>query len=140
MSDTQRTKAEILAQGAAKATEIVQGTKNELLQRRARLLSEAGDYGKIELFMSQLPHLFSAFQEHAKALTVDSLLVMGEDSGFNEAVNRGPRALVDFLRYFEQAFGINVRDFLTAEPEPAMADVPASASSAAPRERKEAPK
>jgi uncharacterized membrane protein YqiK len=115
MSEVQRTKAETLAQGVAKATEIVQGTRNELLQQRARLLSEGGDVGKITLFMSQLPHLFSAFQEHAKGLTVDSLLVMGEDSGFNEAVNRGPRALVDFLGYFQKAFGINVRDFVTAE-------------------------
>jgi len=88
-----------------------------LLQQRARLLSEGGDIGKITLFMSQLPHLFSAFQEHAKELSVDSLLVMGEDSGFNEAVNRGPRALVDFLGYFQEAFGINVRDFLTPENE-----------------------
>ena len=113
MSEVQRAKAEILAQGAAKATEIVQGTRNELLQRRTRLLSETGDYGKITLFMSQLPHLFSSFQEHAKGLTVDSLLVMGEESGFNEAVNRGPRALVDFLGYFQEAFGINVREFLS---------------------------
>ena len=131
MSETQRAKAEILAEGAAKATEIVQGTRNEFLQHRARLLSKTGDVGKIALFMSQLPHLFSAFQEHTKGLTVDSLLVMGEDSGFNEAVNRGPRALVDFLRYFQAAFGINVRDFLTA------AHAPASGASAAPQKREE---
>lgn len=129
MSETQRAKAETLAEGAAKATEIVQGTRNELLQRRARLLSEAGDVGKITLFMSQLPHLFRSFQEHAKGLTVDNLLVMGEENGFNEAANRGPRALVDFLHHFQEAFGVNVRDFLTAEH--------ASDSNAAPQEREE---
>ena len=45
---------------------------------------------------------------------MDSLLVMGEDGGFDEAVNRGPRALVDFLYHFQEAFGINIREFLTA--------------------------
>ena len=115
MSEVQRTEAEILAQGAAQATEIVQGTRNELLERRARLLAESGDYGKIALFMAQLPHLFRSFREHAEGLTVDSLLVMGEEGAFDEAVNRGPRALVDFLYHFQEAFGINVREFLTVE-------------------------
>jgi len=113
MSEAQRTKAEILAQGAAQATEIVQGTRNELLERRARILAEAGDTGKIALFMAQLPHLFRSFKEHAAGLSVDSLLVMGEEGGFNDAVNRGPKALVDFLGHFQEAFGVNVREFFS---------------------------
>ena len=131
MSEAQRTKAEILAQGTAEATEIVQGTRNELLERRARILAEAGDYGKIALFMAQLPHLFRSFQEHAAGLTVDSLLVMGEEGGFNDAINRGPKALVDFLGHFQEAFGVNVREFLMVE------QAPTSNSSTASQEREE---
>jgi len=113
MSEAKRTKAEILAQGAAEATEIVQGTRNDLLERRTRILAESGDTGKIVLFMAQLPHLFRSFKEHAAGLSVDRLLVMGEEGGFNDAVNRGPKALVDFLGHFQEAFGVNVRDFFT---------------------------
>ena len=120
MSEAQRTKAEILARGAAEATEIVQGTRNELLERRARILAEAGDYGKVALFTAQLPHLFRSFEEHAAGLSVDSLLVMGEEGGFSDAVNRGPKALVDFLGHFEEAFGVNVREFFSTVDEGAV--------------------
>lgn len=114
-SEAETTSAGILAEGDAEATKAVQGTKNDLLKQRVDLLSETGDYGKIALFMSQLPRLFSAFAEHGKALKVDNLLVMNEERGFDEAVNRGPSALVDFLGYFEEAFGVSVRELLTAQ-------------------------
>ena len=37
---------------------------------------------------------------------------MDDDSGFNGAVNRGPAAFVDFLKQFDNALGIDVREFL----------------------------
>jgi len=113
--DANRQQAEILAQGKAEATEIMQGTRNDLLQRRVQLLSEAGDYGKIALFIQQLPHLFRSFEEHAKNMDVDRLLVMADDGGFDEAVNRGPRALVDFLKHFHEAFGVDIKELLASD-------------------------
>ena len=112
--EAERQKAEIIARGSAEATEIIEGTRNELLERRVRLLTEAGDYGKIALFITQLPNLFRSFQRHGKNLAVDRVLVMSEENGFDEAVNRGPRALVDFLRQFEEAFGVSVRNMLSS--------------------------
>ena len=112
-SEANRQRAEILAEGDAEATRVVQSTKNALLQRRVGILTEAGDYGKIALFMAQLPHLFTSFEKHGRQLKVDNLLVTNEADGFNEAVNRGPRALVDFVERFEQAFGVSIKSFLT---------------------------
>jgi hypothetical protein len=37
---------------------------------------------------------------------------MDEQRGFNGIVNRGPEAMVDFLRHLEAGFGINVRDLM----------------------------
>ena len=112
-SEANRERAEILAEGDAEATRVVQSTKNALLQRRVGILAEAGDYGKIALFMAQLPHLFTSFEKHGRQLKVDNLLITNEADGFNEAVNRGPRALVDFVERFEQAFGVSIKSLLT---------------------------
>ena len=112
-SEANRQRAEILAEGDGEAIRVVQSTKNALLQRRVGILAEAGDYGKIALFMAQLPHLFTAFEKHGRQLKVDNLLVTNEADGFNEAVNRGPRALVDFVERFEQAFGVSIKSYLT---------------------------
>lgn len=112
-AEANRSAAEILAEGEGKAVEIVQQTENELLQQKVNLLKETGDTGKIALFITQLPHLFDAYRSHAKSLKVDNLLVLNEEDGFNSAVNRGPAAFVDFLRCFEQGFGISVKDLIT---------------------------
>ena len=112
-AEANRRAAEILAEGEAKAVEIVQQTENDLLQQKVDLLKETEDTGKIALFITQLPHLFEAYRTHAKSLKVDNLLVLNEDDGFNSAVNRGPAAFVDFLRCFEQGFGISVKDLIT---------------------------
>lgn len=112
-AEANRSAAEILAEGEGKAVEIVQQTENELLQQKVDLLKETGDTGKIALFITQLPHLFDAYRSHAKSLKVDNLLVLNEEDGFNSAVNRGPAAFVDFLRCFEQGFGISVKDLIT---------------------------
>ena len=112
-AEANRRAAEILAEGEGKAVEIVQQTENDLLQQKVDLLKATGDTGKIGLFITQLPHLFEAYRSHAKSLKVDNLLVLNEEDGFNSAVNRGPAAFVDFLKCFEQGFGISVKDLIT---------------------------
>ena len=108
----QRQAAEILAEGEAQTVKTVQQAYNDLLEQKVTLVKDAGDIGKIALFVSQLPALFGAYQDHASSLAVDELLVMNEEDGFNSAVNRGPAAMVDFLNQFEAGFGINVKDLL----------------------------
>jgi regulator of protease activity HflC (stomatin/prohibitin superfamily) len=106
--------AEIHAAGEGEAVRILQETQNDLLYQKVQLMAQAGDLGKIALFVQQhLCHLFAAYQEHAKGLGVDNLLVMDDERGFNGVVNRGPEALVDFLSHFEKGFGIRVKDLLT---------------------------
>ncbi len=112
-AEAKRRAAEILAEGEAKAVEVVQHTQNELLRQKADLLKDAEDTGKIALFITQLPHLFEAYRTHAKSLKVDNLVVLNEQDGFNSAVNRGPAAFVDFLKCFEQALGISVKELIT---------------------------
>ena len=112
-AEAKRRAAEILAEGEAKAVEVVQQTENGLLQQKVDLLKDTGDTGKIALFITQLPHLFDAYRTHAKSLKVDNLLVLNEEDGFNSAVNRGPAAFVDFLKCFEQGFGISVKHLIT---------------------------
>ncbi len=113
-AEAKRRATEILAEGEAQAVEIVQQVRNDLLQQKTELLKSAGDIGKVALFITQLPKLFDAYQTHAKSLKVDKLLVLNEEAGFNSAVNRGPAALVDFLRHFEQGFGISIKDLMTS--------------------------
>jgi uncharacterized membrane protein YqiK len=118
-ADMQRRAAEVLATGESAAIRIVQETENDLLRQKAHLLAEAGDLGKIALFVQQrLAGLFEAYQQHAKGLEIDHLVIMDDTRGVNGVVNRGPEALVDFLRHFEAAFGIRVRDLLTVAHSP----------------------
>lgn len=118
-ADTQRQAAETLAHGESESVRIRQETINDLLRQKTELVSQGGDVGKLVLFVQQhLPHLFDAYQEHAKNLGVDNLMVMDDSRGFNGVANRGPEALVDFLHHFEAAFGIRVRDLLSVSPAP----------------------
>jgi hypothetical protein len=118
-ADMQRRAAEVLATGESEAIRIVQETDNDLLRQKAHLLAEAGDLGKIALFVQQrLAGLFEAYQQHAQGLEIDNLVIMDETRGVNGVVNRGPEAMVDFLRHFEAAFGIRVRDLLTVAHSP----------------------
>jgi uncharacterized membrane protein YqiK len=114
-AEAKRRAAEILAEGEGQAVEIVQRTQNDLLQQKVDLLKSTGDTGKIALFITQLPHLFEAYRTHAESLKVDNLLVLNEEDGFNNAVNRGPAALVDFLQHFEQGFGVSIKQLMTRE-------------------------
>lgn len=112
-AEVQQKAAEVLAGGESEAIRLVQETQNDLLRQKADLVAQAGDMGKIALFVQQhLAHLFAAYQEHAKGLQADSLLIMDDERGFNGVVNRGPAALVDFLHHLEAGFGIRVRDLL----------------------------
>ena len=117
-AEAERRAAEITAEGEAKSVEITEVAKNELLQQKAELLTQAGDIGKIALFFTKIPSLFDAYAENAKDLKVNNLLVLNEKDGFNSAVNRGPAAFVDFLYQFEKGFGISVRQLMTQKNSP----------------------
>jgi hypothetical protein len=114
-AEANRRAAEVLAEGEAQSVEIIQHARNELLEQKVALLKNTGDIGKITLFITQLPHLFEAYRSHAESLKVDNLLVLNEADGFNEAVNRGPAAFVDFLKCFEKGFGISVKSLITSQ-------------------------
>ena len=92
--------------------EIVQAAHNDLLQQKVDLLKTHGDIGKMVLFYNQLPALFEAYQRNAQSQSVDQLLVLNEEDGFNSAVNRGPAAMVDFLQQLEAGFGVNIRELM----------------------------
>lgn len=115
--------AEIRAAGEGEAVRILQETHNDLLRQKVELVAHAGELGRIALFVQQrLPHVFEAYQRHAQGIDVDTLVVMDDRRGFNGVVNRGPEALVDFLRCFEEGFGLRIRDLLAAAPAASRAE------------------
>jgi uncharacterized membrane protein YqiK len=122
-ADARRQAAEILARGEGESVQIVQQARNDLLEQKVQLLRDAGDSGRIALFISQLPRLFEAFRLHAADQKVENLLVLNEEEGFNAAVNRGPAAMVDFLNRLDQGFGINIRQLLSPDSSPALEEV-----------------
>jgi uncharacterized membrane protein YqiK len=106
--------AEIRAEGESEAIRIFQELQNDLLKQKVDLIAQNGDTAKIALFVQQhLDKLFDAYQQNVKGLGVDNLIIMDEEKGFNGVVNRGPEALVDFLKHFEEGFGINVKDLMS---------------------------
>jgi flotillin len=117
VAEARQRAAEIRAAGEGEAVRILQETHNALLQQKVQLLAQAGELGRIALFVQQqLPQLFAAYQRHARGIEVDNLVIMDDRRGFNGVANRGPEALVDFLRCLQEGFGIGVRDLLTATP------------------------
>ncbi len=112
---SRRQAAEVLAAGEGQAVEIVQQVRNDLLQQKVGLLRDAGDTGKIALFISQLPRLFEAYQLYASKQSVENLIVLNEEDGFNAAINRGPAALVDFLSRLEAGFGVSIKQLLSSK-------------------------
>ena len=105
---------QIIAEGQRDAVSIEEQTRNQILDRKVKILKDSEKAGQVVLFIQQqLPHLFDAFREHAKGLNVDSLVIMDDESGFNGAVNRGPAAFGDFLRHFYNALGIDVKSFVS---------------------------
>lgn len=112
-AEANRQAAEILAGGQAEAVQTVQQARNDLLEQKVDLVVKAGDTGKIALFITQLPKLFESYRTYAKEQKVDHLLVLNEDDGFNAAVNRGPAAMVGFLKQLEEGFGVSVKGLLS---------------------------
>ena len=112
-ADTKRRAAETLADGQNQAVQIIESTHNDLLDQKATLVANAGDAGKIALFVQQqLPTLFAAYEKHARGLKVDNVVIMDDERGMNGLLNRGPDAFVDFLQRFEAGFGISVKELL----------------------------
>ncbi|MGB0750903.1 MAG: SPFH domain-containing protein [Gammaproteobacteria bacterium] len=106
--------AKVLAQGEGEAVEIVRRAHNDLLKQKVELVSQAGDNGKVVLFVQQrLAQLFEVYQEHAKNIGIDSVVVMDDERGIKGVVNRGPESFVDFLNQLEDGFGISVKDLLS---------------------------
>ncbi len=114
LAEAQRRAAEIVAGGDADSINVVKSAENELLEQKVSLLTTSGDAGKVALFINQFPTLFEAYQKHAGNTKIDKLLVMDENDGFNNAVNRGPAAMVNFLKQMDDGFGINIRDLMTS--------------------------
>jgi flotillin len=107
---------EILAEGQKQSIEILEHVKNEVLEQKAKLLGSISDEGKMVFFIqNQLPKLFTAFKKNASDMIVDQYVVMDDENGFNNAVNRGPAAFVEFLKLFEKATGISVKAFLSGQ-------------------------
>jgi len=102
-----------LIEGESEAIETVRQVYNDLLEQKVKLLQESGDVGKMVLFIDQLPALFSTYQQSAQSQSVENLMVLNDDEGFNSAVNRGPAALADFLNQLEASFGINIKKMMT---------------------------
>lgn len=112
-AEAEQRAAEILADGQSAAIQVVEETRNRLLEQKSNLVARSGDAGRIALFVQQrLPALFAAYEQYAKGVQMDNIVLMDEHDAINKVVNRGPEGLVDFLRHFEDAFGISVKKLL----------------------------
>ncbi len=108
--------AEILASGEEQAIKITEEVYNKILQQKVDLLLNSGEESKAVLFIQQqIQELFEAYKEYTQNVNVDNFVIMNEQGGFNEAVNRGPAAFVDFLKQFENALGIKIKDFVSSK-------------------------
>jgi uncharacterized membrane protein YqiK len=111
--DANHKAAEIISQGEKEATNILEQIRNDILKQKVDILAKSGDGGKAVLFIQQqLPHLFKEYKKYAEELSVDSYVIMDNKQGFNGAVNKGPAAFVNFLKHFEEALGINVKELM----------------------------
>ena len=115
--EAKRQAAEVLASGEKEAVTLVEQARNRILSQKAELIGAGGDAAKAVLFAKQkLPALFEAYKKYAEKMEIDSLVVMDDKAGINGAVNRGPLAFVDFLKQFEQALGISIKDLMGQSP------------------------
>jgi regulator of protease activity HflC (stomatin/prohibitin superfamily) len=113
-AEAREEEARILAEGEQEAVSIKRSAKNEILRRKAQLLSKYGKDAQAVLFLQQkLPLLYETYMEAAKNSSVDNFVVMNDEEGFSGAVNRGPRAFADFLKTFAGAFGVDVKSLIT---------------------------
>lgn len=108
--------AEIIASGENESVKIREEVKNSILRQKIEILEKAGNVGKMLLFSNKLHFLYESYKKYAEAsVNIDSFVIMDDKKGFNGGVNRGPAAFVDFLKYFEEGLGINVKDLLATE-------------------------
>ncbi len=116
--DAKKKAAEILASGEKEAVTLIEQARNRILSQKAELIGAGGDAAKAVLFAKQkLPILFEVYKKYAEKMEIDSLVVMDDKRGVNGAVNRGPLAFVDFLKQFEQALGISIKDLMGQKHE-----------------------
>ena len=113
-AEAQQQASAIIAAGERQSVGIIKAAENTLLERKMQLIAEAGDLGRMVLFVQQqLPYLYQVYHENARAMTAaDCFVAMDEKRGFNALANRGPYAFVDFLKQFEDGLGIRVADLL----------------------------
>ncbi|MDR1506231.1 MAG: hypothetical protein LBI67_03935 [Treponema sp.] len=113
-AEAKEEEARILAEGEKEAVAIKRSARNEVLRQKTRLLSKYGKDAQTVLFLQQkLPLLYETYMAAAKNSSVNSFVVMNDDEGFSGAVNRGPRAFADFLAVFADAFGVDIKSFIT---------------------------
>lgn len=106
--------ATLVAEGDRESASLVESARNKVLEMKAKLLTES-EKGALVLFVQQqLPLLYGSYRERSAKAAVDQYVVLEDENGFNDAVNRGPAAFVDFLRRLEEGLGISVRDFLAS--------------------------
>lgn len=103
-----RQAAEILANADAERIRIVQGARNQVLQRKLEILKQGGDTGALVLFINQLPEMVKIYEAGARHTKVDKLLVMNDANSYGLAVNRGPEAFHRFLGALESMTGLSV--------------------------------
>ncbi|MDR2394304.1 MAG: hypothetical protein LBD93_09160 [Treponema sp.] len=109
-AEAREAEARIIALGERAAVEILQSTRNDILKKKAELLSRYGDDASSVIFLKQkLPLLFDHYMAATAAASVDTYIVMDDEEGFSGAVNRGPRAFADFLKTFTEALGVDVK-------------------------------
>ncbi len=105
--------AEIRAQGESSAISILQQVQNDMLLQKVKLIADSGDKAMLTLFVQQhLKELFENYNTNAASIGVDNLVIMDDERGVNGVVNRGPEAFVGFLKYFEESFGINIKELM----------------------------
>jgi flotillin len=111
-ADARQKAAEIIASGENESVKIREEVKNSILRQKIDILEKAGDVGKMLLFAKKLHFVYDSYKKYAESINVDSYVIMDDKKGFNGGVNRGPAAFVDFMKYFEEGLGINIRDLL----------------------------
>jgi uncharacterized membrane protein YqiK len=114
-AEARRQAATCQAEGDYEAARLVEEARNKVLETKAKLLSTSADGSLVLFIQQQLPQIYEVYQERTKASQVDQYVVLENENGFNDAVNRGPAAFVDFLSRLEAGFGISVKGYFATQ-------------------------